>query len=166
MLGGNKIVPPARITKKKRARFYDKRRTASKIYVKKDDWCSPLAVLCWSSLKSLLLLHGTFLFKKNILLNANFVITCRFSFFICAFILTEKRANVVYPHNLWRICQRLAQLSNQYSRNRSPCSSQAGHVLLKMSCKLSNFLALLKQLGRLREVVPLRKKSPHNSNQR
>ena len=44
---------------------------------------------------SAFLLHVTSLFKKNILLNAIFIIAC-FSFFVCAFI-TEKRANIVYP---------------------------------------------------------------------
>ena len=109
---------------------------------------------------SVFLLHGTPLFKKNMLLNANFVITCC-SFFICTFI-AEKRANVVYPKIFdvfvsdWlKFLINIQNNQNSNPRRKSSTSSYCEDV----SQVVKVYGAQERQRGRLWEDVPPPRKS-------
>ena len=107
-------------------------------------------------------LHGIFSFKKkNILLNANFVFTFFLSLFSSAFI-TEKRANAVYPKIFDVFVSDWPKfLMNIHEESLS--SPRIKQVVFLWRCLASSkTFGALRQLERLWEDEPPRKKSTHN----
>ena len=95
----------------------------------------------------------TSLFSKNILLNANFVVTCAF--------ITEKRANVVYPKIFYVFVSdwpkfliniyEKSLLSPQMKQVRRACVKTCSKVVRRFGAKESRGHLELKTLGRRTE---------------